>query len=144
MQCAMPNFSSDTLLRVVPVAQQVSAGLYLITIYSLELYRDGFLAVTRADFAGMGGRPPIPPCFSARDERGGEHLCLDSGGSGGRGQLPNGVSTGWRMNYVFTPAVDPQATTLTLAIANVPADPRASRGATLPGPWTLTIPLGTA
>ena len=111
--CTPVDTHSRQLQRVVPVARRADVGRFAVTVYSLEPCGEGFIVVTRTGYAGAGNPLPRPAAWSARDDRGNAYVCVNSGGSGGG--TPE-THASWRMDYVFTPALDPAARDLRLTL----------------------------
>lgn len=136
-----PAFNADDVWKVVPVGQRQSVNDYALTIFSLELCRNGFLAVMRADCGRPHGPLPDRSRWEVTDDLGQDYRGFNSGGSGG-GVF--GVSMTWRMDYHFRPALGPDARRLSLSIDYIgsrpPPNPDGLSG-TVVGPWTFEIDL---
>lgn len=127
------QFDAAGLLRVMPVAQRQDINGFSLTIYSLELYRTGFLIATQTEFAGSAR--PWPADWTITDDRGGAYRCVDSAGGGGPGAL-----TTWRLDYLCAPAIGPGPARLRLSIAAIRLtlhEPPPE----LPGPWVFEVAL---
>jgi hypothetical protein len=88
-----------------------------LTLHYLDAYTDGFNLHGRLT---PMGQPPDPPggfgamprlTFTAHDDRGGAYAVLP-GGIGGNGQE-------WRFDYTGTPALDPRARALVVAVTGL-------------------------
>lgn len=109
---AVEPFTSTGLRQVVPVGQRQVASGFSITVFSLELYVNGFMIVTRIE--RTDGRPANGVItFHAEDELGGVYRSWDYAGSGGG--VPH-KSHYWRYSYLCTPGVNPEAGSLRLEV----------------------------
>ena len=137
----------EEIVRVIGVGERRVGGDLALTLLSVEIYRDGFVA----QFHLVGGRPtegasgmPGFPQFTAAasDDRGTIYRERPYGGSGG-GNSPGRVS--WRMASAFAPALGEGARALTLRVGEVAwstiaeGEMRASH--TTAGPWEFVVGL---
>jgi hypothetical protein len=150
MSCPVPpELDSSTLLRVIPVGQHRQVEDVAITVYSLELYRNGFVAVLRVDWAGPSAGCFPGPRFSAIDDLGTQYGSYGGGGSGG-GIFPDNPS--WRTWQIFTPGLAAGATHLTLVVDEFrltsfaphpdrPGEHTRSVERVVSGPWRFEVGL---
>jgi hypothetical protein len=145
---AVEPFTSAGLHRVVPVRQRQIVGGLSITVFSLELYVNGFMIVTRIERTNERPADGVIT-FRAEDDLGGAYRSWDYAGSGGG--IP-GKSHYWRYFYLCTPGVNPEASSLRLEVPEVKiiemqpsGDP--TRGPTIEtkeqitGPWVFRVSL---
>ena len=125
------------LLRVIPVAQSRVVHSTTITLLSLELYGDAFVAnfrvVLRRSVPGAGWRSLI--CH-VEDDRAVEY----QGTSFGEVLVLDGH---WRLTFYFTPPLDTTARELRFGVDELRWHlPRAERTEVIEtGPWTFVIPV---
>jgi hypothetical protein len=119
------------LHQVVPVVQQALANDVVLTCIAVERYDGGFIATLRIYDQLMSLDLRTVSVVGA-DDRGGHYAAIRYGGTGG------GVSgqREWRFAYLFAPALDALARTLTLTIT----DGRPGRERQ-DSPWTFMITL---
>jgi hypothetical protein len=136
----------EQLVRVVPVGQARASAPLTVTLTSLELYREGFVAVLALELApGAGDAMAGIPVIIATDDRGKRYSSWPLSGHGGGS--PHGVHF-WRSACVFTPALNSATTALSLNIALVTSLRQDRDGTALfeprdvmAGPWTLAFDL---
>ncbi|HMM42108.1 MAG TPA: hypothetical protein PKA95_09425, partial [Thermomicrobiales bacterium] len=110
------DFVARNLRRVVPSgARQTIRGVTLAAA-SVELYAWGLVVLVAIEYPGQPMLINGPDDWSIIDDRGSQYRCFNWAGSGQR--LHAGRS-GWRLDLMFAPAVDPAARRLTLAVDGV-------------------------
>lgn len=134
---------AQTFLRVIGVAQIARIGETEITLVSLELYTDSFIANFR-----FQGSPPNPSQLDQPD-RG--HMLLfnaeasDDLGNGYQGQPRGGGGNwqNWRLSAYFTPAHPVEARILNFTVPEVNWMARGPglRWAIEPSPWEFRVEL---
>jgi len=131
------------LLRVVPAVQTQTVGDTQLTVVSLELYDDAFVAHVR--LRDLAERRSDNPFLTIR---GWPQLSFD--GSDDTGQNYNGYQgagggsdSEFRFEIVFTPAVADDARALTLVASEVrwTAHMAGQRSRAEPGSWQFEIAL---
>ena len=132
------QYTPSTLVSVIPVAQRQTSNGLEITILSVERYADGFSLVMRTDYPAPFVMFDHRFGWQVDDGMGGQYR---SGGIGGSGGGIPGQTTSWRIDNPFTPALDPEATTLTLRIEQVRLRERGGEWSTVNGPWEFKIGL---
>jgi hypothetical protein len=142
-----PPPAMQELVGVVPIAQTQAHGGTVVTLFSVELYADGFVVhgrIRREDRRPLSGagasRQPVAQ-LRAGDERGGRYEARP-----GR-LIGSDYDREWRFMQSFGPGVDPAARELRLDIAEVnwrrseEIPSMSERTDVHPGPWAFTIPL---
>jgi hypothetical protein len=124
--------------RVIAIGQTERAGEGELTLLALEIYERGFVVTTRLRWpGGFGLLPELAP--AASDDRGRAYAHRSHGGSGGGREF--------RSAHRFSPALDPGAGELRLAIAEIRwrriVPGRAELGEEPPttGPWRFVVRL---
>jgi len=135
----------DRLVSVLPIAQARQHGGVEIVVLALEIYTAGFVVTCQVQSHGAVPFIDEAPALAlmVTDDRGGPYTRQSSGatGEGARNDWQ------WRLAYRCTPALDPHARELRLAIAHMTwtrPDARQQRFApvrTVVGPWTFTVAL---
>ena len=119
------------LRQVIPVMQQASANDMVLTCIAVELYDGGFLATLRVQDQLTSLDLRALSAVGA-DDHGGHYAAIRYGGTGGG----VGGQREWRFAYLYAPALDATARSLTLTIT----DGRPGR-ARQDSPWTFMITL---
>jgi len=140
-----PAFDFENLTTVLALRQRGAFPSGTLTLASLELYREAFIAILWIESDTFDESHPHW-VISAADELGNRYLGRGRAGAGGG--LPGGRSQ-HRAVVMFTPALDPAAQTLTFELHVVlgPIGFTEGVGYAYPaenvvgGPWTVEIPL---
>lgn len=112
---AVEPFTSAGLRQVVPVGQRQVRSGYSITVFSLELYVNGFMVVTGIEGTDGHQAHGVPRFhFHAKDDLGGNYRSWDYPG----GNTP-GRSRYWRYFYLCGPDINPDASSLRLGVREV-------------------------
>ena len=126
------------LSRVIAIGQTERAGEGELTLLALEIYERGFVVTSRLRRPGTFGLfPELSP--AATDDLGRAYAHRSHGGSGGGHEF--------RAAHRFTPALDPTARELWLAIAEirwrrlVPGQAELGEDPPTPGPWRFVVRL---
>jgi hypothetical protein len=139
------SFAGTTLQRVLMVNQGATKhegvlGSVRVRVNALEEFNDGF-SLTYTVLSGQPGQPASvlqPDAFSVVDDRGAVYRLSALGSTESVGP---GLSTGY---LAFTPALDPQARTLTVTLSHltvVGGNLTTDTPRILDGPWQIQIPL---
>lgn len=132
--------SGGKLGRVLAANQEASKAGATMRVNSLEVYDDGF-SLTYSIRSGLPGEPaPVlqPERFAIVDDRGGNYRLSLTGSSTTIGP---GLSSGY---LSFTPALSPDARTLTISVPHLLMVSGVSEGGTarvVDGPWQVLVPL---
>ncbi len=137
----MPALSE--LRRVVAVGQTEVRGGTSVTLFSLEVYGDGFqaslLVARRADPASGRRSTGVPEMVLEVADSAGRRYDAWPAGGGSHG------AWAFRFAYRFAPALDPSATELRLRVTAIHWHGIGEDEPPLlevePGPWTFTVPL---
>lgn len=144
------DFVARNLRRVVPSGARQTIRDVSLAACSIELYASGFVVLAAIEYPGQPMLVNGPPDWSAIDDLGASFRCFDWAGSGQR--LYAGRS-GWRLDLMFAPALNPEARRLTLRLDGVtlryderqvpPVFHLSQRGGKvdIAGPWELVIDL---
>ena len=146
----VPPPTLETFVRVVAIGQTRRHTDLALTLLSTELYTDGFLLhmlllldKERPLPPSRGRHTPSPvdvprPTFVVSDDRGNEYSVWPSAWSG--------VRRKWRIVTQYSPALDPAARELRVAIPTlrwegIDQQPSRSTAEVQPGSWRFVIPL---
>lgn len=115
-----PRYLDDpgacSLRRVVAAGALQTAGDVTVVVYSLELYRQGFVALAGIECLGQAELVNGPDDWTATDDLGTAYRCV--GVAEGPQSLTAGRS-GWRLDLTFDPAVPADAQLLRIRLDSV-------------------------
>jgi hypothetical protein len=127
------------LVRVLPIAQAQQFGDVQVTLLSLEIYDEGFLATLR--IVVTGGIPfedaNVTSPIMARDDQDAQYV-------GHTDWLRLGPDRQWRLTVAFAPGLPSTARQLELEMSPLQWESRSESGVReehAAGPWLFTIPL---
>ena len=143
-----PAFDFENLTAVVALRQHGAFPAGTLTLASLELYREAWIAILWIEFDAFGDDFPHW-VFNVTDDLGNNYIGRNRAGIGGG--LPGGRSQ-HRAVVMFMPGLDPAAQTLTFELRAVQGTIGFTEGVghfytvknVVGGPWTVDIPLQAA
>ncbi len=94
------------LRRVVPAGERQTVRGVTAAAYSVELYGQGFVVLVGIEYPGLGMLVNNASDWSVTDDRGTRYRCFDYAGGG---QPLSAGRSGWRIDLMCAPGIDPRA-----------------------------------